>query len=64
MDAFRPEHVYALALRPKTPEQRWQARLVDAEGGAVVEFETLADLVQFLVRVSDGVPRTPQGGIR
>ncbi len=64
MDALRPEHVYALALRPKTPEQRWQARLVAAEGGAVVEFETLADLVQFLVRASDGIQRAPPGGIR
>ena len=64
MDALRPEHVYALALRPKTSEQRWYARLLEADSGAVVEFATLADLVQYLVRASDGGQSAPQVGIR
>ena len=58
------ELVYALAVRPATPRQQWQARLVCVDGGAVAEFDTLAELVQYLAQASLIGPVKPPNGIR
>lgn len=58
------ELVYALAVRPATPRQLWQARLVCADGGTVAEFDTLAALVQYLAQASLPGTGTPSSGIR
>jgi hypothetical protein len=58
------ELVYALAVRPATPQQPWHARLVCADGGLVAEFETLAELVQYLAQASLLGPLAPPTGIR
>lgn len=56
------ELVYALSVRPATPRQRWQARLVCADGGEVAEFDSLAELVLYLAQASliDSV-KSPDG---
>lgn len=56
------ELVYALSVRPATPRQRWQARLVCANGGEVAEFDSLAELVLYLAQASliDSV-KSPDG---
>lgn len=58
------ELVYALAVRPATPRQRWHARLVCADGGRVAEFDTLAELVHYLAQASLLGSATPHAGIR
>jgi hypothetical protein len=58
------ELVYALAVRLATPRQKWQARLVCADGGEVAEFDTLAELVQYLAQASLIGTVTPPTGIR
>lgn len=58
------ELVFALALRPAGPGARWHARLVAADGGQVIEFEALTELVRHLAQLSrPGVP-LPDKGIR
>jgi hypothetical protein len=58
------ELVYALAVRPAAPGQRWHARLVAADGGQVNEFDTLADLIHYLARSSLLAPTAPPTGVR
>jgi hypothetical protein len=58
------ELVYALAVRPATPQQPWHARLVCADGGQVTEFKTLAELVRYLAQASVPGPLSPPTGIR
>ena len=58
------ELVYALAVRPATPRQRWQARLVCADGGEVAQFDSLAELVLYLAQASLIDSVKPPDGIR
>ena len=58
------ELVYALSVRPATPGQRWQARLVCVDGGEVAEFNTLAELVLYLAQASLIDPINTPKGIR
>ena len=60
------ELVYALSVRPATPRQRWQARLVCVDGGEVAEFNTLAELVLYLAQAQSDRPRSipPKGSVK
>jgi hypothetical protein len=58
------ELVFALAVCPATSQQCWHARLVCADGGTVMEFDTLNDLVRYLAQASFPGPAAPLDGIR
>lgn len=58
------ELVFALAVCPATSQQCWHARLVCADGGTVMEFETLNELVRYLAQASFPGPDVPLDGIR